>query len=260
MASIRAGIFDGDTWFERVRNAGASLLPRREGLDARVQYDVCDGDTHHRFAQVIADGQVAELRPGEVADADVEVQWELDDALAVLAGRVTGNEAMAVTTIVARRADGTYRGPPPPMDLVETRELAELPTRAGASLVVHQHLRGGPFGDVDFSQVFADGRLNRMLLGALADPDVALEGPYRTGMLVRQGTITPLEALEQGSISGSIGSLALFAGLLESDPFQRAQRACANRAGVALGTLGELETTPGYREAVVQATVAMVAK
>jgi hypothetical protein len=175
----------------------------------------------------------------------------------VFSGRLDGTQAMAVTTILAAEGNHTYRGPPPPIDLTMRPELADLPTRRGASLVVQPRLRAGPFGDVDFVQVFVDGRLNTMRLGTLPDPDVCYTISYRDQALVRQGSMTVLEALESGSVSGSIGSLSLFAGLLESDAFQRAQRATQHSAGLALAVLGEINATPGYREAVGEAVAAI---
>jgi hypothetical protein len=143
------------------------------------------------------------------------------------------------------------------LDLAKRPELADLPQIEGVTLNVQHRLGAGPFGDLDCTQVFVDGRLNRMVLDVLPAPDVEVEVPYRVHVLLRQGKITPLDALQQGRISGSMGSLGAYAGVLESDAFQRAQRACAHEAGLALATLGEISATPGYRAAIADATRAM---
>jgi hypothetical protein len=228
----------------------------RSGLDVRVQYDVLAGGTHHRWAQVFVAGRQKEFRPGELTAADIEIHWVLDDALDVFAGRLDGTQAMAATTIVDGERDRAH-GAPPPLDLIQRPEVADLPTIPGASLVVQLNLRNGPFGDVDIVQVFVDGRLNTMRLGTLPDADVRYSISYRDAVLVRQGSMTALEALESGSVSGSIGSLSLFAGLLESDALQRAQRATNHAAGLALAALGEINATPGYREALAEAIEGM---
>ena len=94
-----------------------------------------------------------------------------------------------------------------------------------------------------------------MTLETVADPDVSVELPYRDMVRLREGTIAVLDALENGNISGSTGSLALFAGVLESEPYQRAQRASVHRAGRALAALGEINATPGYRAALAEVTL-----
>lgn len=253
MTSVTPPDFADERWFDRVHSAIAPLLPLRENIDARLQYDVDVEGTPCRWRQVIVDGQLREFGPGELADADVEIHWSHADAIAVLGNRVDGTQAMAATTIVADTEQGPYRGPAPPMDLAEHPELAELPTIPEATLIVQQHLRGGPFGDFDCVQVFVDGRLNRMTLGTLPDPDIIVDGPYRTSMLLRAGAVTALEGLESARISGSVGSLSLFGGLLESNAFQQAQRACAHAAGLALASLGEIAATPGFRSALADA-------
>lgn len=255
---MRPPTLGASEWCKRVLEAAATLLPQRDGLDVRVQYDVSVGEDHHRWAQVFTDGILQDLRPGDLDDADIEIHWKLEDGVDALAGRVSGTDVLAVTTIAAAAHDGPYRGPPPPMDIARRAELTELPTIKGASLTVQHHLRAGPFGDVDCGQVFVDGRLNRVVLGTLPDPDVEVDVPYRTHVLLRQGAMQPIEGLQQARVSGSIGSLGLYAGLFESDAFQRAQRACAHEAGQALATLGEIGAQPGFREAVADVTRAMV--
>jgi hypothetical protein len=257
VASKRAGLFDGDGWYERVASAVAPLLPERERLDLRAQYVVRDRDTRRRWVQVFANGRLQELRAGEVTDPDLVIEWDAGGALDVLGGRVSGTEALAVTTVATATPSGAYRGAPPPLDIVGRPELEELPKMPDASVTVQHHLRGGPFGDVDCYQLFVDGRLDRVELGALPEPDVEVEVPYRAHVRLRQGEIAALDALQEGRIAGAMGSLALYAGLLESEPFQRAQRACAHETGLVLATLGDINGTPGYREAVAAVTLAM---
>ena len=158
--------------------------------------------------------------------------------------------------IVAPTSSGVYRGGPPPLDIDQYAGLAELPTIEGATLTVQFVLADGPFGDVNCVQFWVDGRMNRTMLGTVPDPDVLVRSPYWNMPLLRDGSISTLEGLEQGGgISGSTGSLAAYAGLLESEPFQRAQRACANRAGRALAAVGKLNAVPGYRAAIAEAVV-----
>jgi len=251
------GLFDRDDWYERVADAVAPILPEREGLDLRVQYDVLDGDARHRWVQAFGNGRLQESRAGDVADPDLEIEWDAGGALDVLCGRVSGTEALAVTIVAAPTPNGGYRGAPPPMDIVGRPELEDLPKMPDASVSVQHHLRGGPFGDVDCYQLFVDGRLDRVELGTLPEPDVEVEVPYRAHVRLRQGEIAALDALQEGRIAGAMGSLALYAGLLESEPFQRAQRACAHEMGLVLATLGDINGTPGYREAVAAVTLAM---
>src|SRR5689334_25439068 len=87
-AAMTSELFGASQWFERVLAAAAPLLPEREALDARIQYDVADADTHHRWVQVFAGGRLQETRAGDLDAADVEIHWRRDDALAVLAGRI----------------------------------------------------------------------------------------------------------------------------------------------------------------------------
>jgi hypothetical protein len=77
---------------------------------------------------------------------------------------------------------------------------------------------------------------------------VRVEVTYRAMARVRDGSITIIEALEDGSIDGKIGPMALLAGVSESREFQRAERA-GGPAGQALATLGELREVPAFREA-----------
>jgi hypothetical protein len=250
-------LFADHRWFDRAFAAVVQVLPNRETLDLRVQYDLAAGDDHTRWVQVFVDGQLLEMRPGELSGPDIEIHWNALDALEVLAGRMASDAATTAAMVVCEASAGTYRGPAPPLDLAKRPELADLPAIDGVTLNVQHRLSEGPFGDLDCAQVFVDGRLNRMVLDVLPAPDVEVEVPYRAHVLLRQGKITPLDALQQGRISGSIGSLGAYAGVLESDAFQRAQRACAHEAALALATLGEISATPGYREAIADATRAM---
>jgi hypothetical protein len=243
-------VFAATELIGRLHAAGAAL-PERAGFDVRVQYDVREDDTHQRWGQAFVAGRLAETIAGDLPEPDVELHFSSPAAATdVLGNRLDGTDAIASITIVSDEPGGRYVGPPPPIDLPERPELAELPTIRSASAVVQTVLTAGPFGDVDLVQVFVDGRLNTMRLGRLPEPDVNLRVSFRNQALVRAGSMTVLEALETGQVSGSLGSLSLYAGFLESDAFQRAQRACPHRAGVALGTLGEIYATPGYREAV----------
>jgi hypothetical protein len=95
---------------------------------------------------------------------------------------------------------------------------------------------------------FVDGRVVEVGLGPLEEPDVWVDVTWRAMARVREGTMTIIEALEDGKVDGRIGPMALLAGVSESPEYQRAERA-GGPAAVALATLGELREEPAFQAA-----------
>ena len=235
-----------DAAFAKARELVDGALPERSGASCRLQFDAGT-----RWGLVVEDGRVVSWELGDLADADAEVRWSPEDAAAVLSGRLEGEEAYRRTVLAERAKAGDYVGPPPPMDLAEREEeLAALPAMPGVSVVTQYRFRSGPFGTVDYWIRWEDGALVGMDLGVLDEPDVRVEVSYRAMARVRKGSMTIIEALEDGSVDGKIGPMALLAGVSESREFQRVERA-GGPAGGALATLGELREVPAFREACV---------
>jgi hypothetical protein len=229
--------------FAKARELVEGALPERPGSSCRLQFDAGT-----RWGLVVEDGRVATWEPGDLSDAEAELRWSPEDAAAVLSGRLEGDEAHRRTTLAERTKAGDYVGPPPPMDLGQREELLDLPVLPDVTLVSQYRFRSGPFGTVDYWLRWEDGRVVGMDLGIHDEPDVRVEVTYRAMAKVRDASITIIEALEDGSIDGKIGPMALLAGVSESREFQRAERA-AGPAAEALATLGELREVPAFREA-----------
>jgi hypothetical protein len=229
--------------FARARELVAGALPERPGSSCRLQFDAGT-----RWGLVVEDGRVVTWEPGELSDADAELRWAPGDAAAVLAGRLEGDEAHRRTTLAERSRAGDYVGPPPPMDLAEREQLQALPRLPGVDVLTQYRFRSGPFGAVAYWVRWEEGRVTGMDLGDAEEPDVRVEVTYRAMAQVRDGSISIIEALEDGSVDGKIGPMALLAGVSESREWQRAERAGGPAAG-ALATLGELREVPAFREA-----------
>ena len=233
-----------DAAFARARQLVDGALPERAGSSCRLQFD---GGV--RWGLVVEDGRVVTWEPGDLPDAEAELQWSPEDAAAVLSGRLEGDEAYRRTTLTERAKVGDYVGPPAPMDFPERKEEIEaLPVLPGVTVRTQYRFRSGPFGGVDFWIAWEDGRVTGMDLGRLDEPDVRVEVTYRAMAKVRDGSITIIEALEDGSVDGKIGPMALLAGLHETREWQRVERT-VGPSGPALATLGELREVPAFREA-----------
>jgi hypothetical protein len=115
-------------------------------------------------------------------------------------------------------------------------------------LTVAYRFRSGPFGHVTSWTRFEDGRVVGTGPGEPEEPDVRVDVTYRAMARVRDGSMTIIEALEDGSVDGKIGPMALLAGISESREFQRAERA-GGPSALALATLGELREVPAFRTA-----------
>ena len=232
-----------DEAFARARALVDGALPERPGSGCRLQFDAGT-----RWGLVVEDGRVVTWEPGELPDAEAELRWSPEDAAAVLSGQLEGEEAYRRTTMAERAKAGDYVGPPPPMDLAEREELEALPLLPDATVLTQYRFRSGPFGTVDYWIRLEDGKVTGMGLGTADEPDVRVEVSYRAMAKVRNGSISIIEALEDGSVDGKIGPMALLAGVSESREFQRAERAGGPGAD-ALATLGELREVPAFREA-----------
>lgn len=236
-----------DEAFSRARELVDGALPERPGSSCRLRFDAGVASWH----LVVEDGRVVAWEPGErdaLPDAEAEVRWRPDDARAILAGELEGEEAYARTTIAERGPSGEYVGPPPPMDLGERPELSAMPTLPGATVLTSYRFRSGPFGDVDYYIRLVDGRVAEMALGVPPEHDVRVVVTYRAMARVRNGSIMIIEALEDGSIDGKIGPMALLAGVSEGPEFHGAEEQ-GGPAGLALATLGELREVAAFREA-----------
>jgi hypothetical protein len=232
-----------DAAFARARQIVDGALPERAGSSCRLQFDAGT-----RSGLVVEDGRVVRWEPGDLPDAEAELRWSPEDAAAVLSGRLEGDEAYRRTTLSERAKAGDYVGPPPPMDLAEREELQALPALPGVTVLTQYRFRSGPFGTVDYWIRWDDGKVVGMDLGLVDEPDVRVEVSYRAMAKVRDGSMTIIEALEDGSVDGKIGPMALLAGVSESREFHRAE-AAGGPAGLALATLGELREVPAFREA-----------
>jgi hypothetical protein len=232
-----------DEAFARAREVVEGVLPERPGSSCRLQFDAGT-----RWGLVVVDGRVVTWEPGDLPDVEAELRWSPEDAAAVLSGRLDGDEAYRRTTLAERTTAGEYVGPPPPMDLAQREELQALPELPGVTVLTQYRFRTGPFGTVDFWMRWDDGKVTGIDFGLAKEPDVRVEVTYRAMARVRKGSMSIIEALEDGSVDGKIGPMALLAGVSESREFQRAERA-GGPAGEALATLGELWEVPAFREA-----------
>jgi hypothetical protein len=232
-----------DAAFARARELVDGVLPDRPGSSCRLQFDAGT-----RWVLVVQDGRVVTWEPGDLPDADAEVRWSPDDAAAILSGRLEGDDAHRRTTVVEQAKAGEYVGPPPPMDLAGREELEALPRLPDVTVLTQYRFRSGPFGLVDYWVRWEDGRVTGMDLGRVDEADVRVEVTYRAMADVRRGSMTIIEALEDGTVDGKIGPMALLAGVSESREWQRAERA-GGPAGEALATLGELREVQAFRDA-----------
>jgi hypothetical protein len=234
-----------DEDFDRARKLVDGALPERPGSSCRLQFDGGIATWH----LVVEDGRVTSWALGELPDRDAEVRWRPDDAKAILAGQLEGEEAHARTTIAERGPGGEYIGPPPPMDLAQRHaELEAMPLLPGATVLTSYRFTSGPFGDLLYYIRLEDGRVVDMGLGEPPDHDVRVVVSYRAMADVRNGTITIIEALGTGSVDGKIGPMALLAGVSEGPEFHLAEEQ-GGPAGLALATHGELREVAAFREA-----------
>jgi hypothetical protein len=243
--------FFTEAWCARARDLTAGTLPRRSGIDARIQYDVRSEDRCWRWFQLIEEGQLRDWALGEVPDPELEIRWDLATALAILRQEVDGTAALARTTIATETPGGVYVGAPPPANLGAQPSLAELPRMEGATVGVQIHLWSGPFGDVMYFISIVDGQMVGQDFGILSQPDLVIELPYRDYMRYEHGDITVLELVSMGRLEAAEGPLVTYAGLIESRAFEQAMRRCS-APGIALGSLGEVAATPGYRAAMTE--------
>lgn len=236
-----------ERWFEQARLL-TTTLPSRPGLGVRLQFDaVDDSGTHHRWYQVVEDGQVVAWQDGEVDRPDLELRWSLADARAMYRQELSGTEAIAAVRVIV---PGVSEGPAPPLDILDTAELAMLPAVPGATLAVQFEFADGPFGDVSFWETFEDGLVTASEFGRADEHDVLIAISYQRMVGVRSGEMTILECLENGGkVEGALGPLMLMAGLEESPEMRAAELACGP-AGALLARVGEIAASADHREAM----------
>lgn len=257
MRSCALGIDEGwcivrflsEEWLSAVGDVVAPLTADPES-SCRLQFAA--GDT--RWYLVVDGGRVVDWSSGELSDRQAELRWDPVDAERIWHRRLTGNDAMAATTVATQAIDGQYVGGPAPVDLGRRPELAELPHIPDATLSVVYTYRKAPFGDVSYVLEFVDGRLVDQRLGTVDDPDVTIDTTYRLMGLVRTGRRSVLEALEHTKMDGRIGPMAALGGICESPEFHAAELATGGHA-LALATLGELWADPRFSEGMTALTI-----
>lgn len=243
--------FLSDQWFAVAKELVAGRLPPQPDASGRLQFEAHAGDERVRWLQVIDAGEIRRWERGELADAEVEVRWRLEDAWRVLHRELSPNDAVKATTVLDHREGRSYLGIAPPLDLAEQPELDEFPLIPGVTVSFQAELHGSPFGDVSLALRFRDGRV-ASTTSTVPNPDVRAAFSFRDLIRMRLGEITILDALASGSLDGDQSSMIMMAGLLESESYRRAQRACGSRGSLALAALGEVATTPGYRSAMAE--------
>jgi hypothetical protein len=236
-------------WFALANELTADLPPRA-GSSYRVQYESSSDGATTVWHQEVEDGRVARWAIGPLPTAELVVRWSAADALAVHRGERSGSEALAAMTVAGRDGSGALvSGPPAPLDIAETEELARLPFVPEATLVIQYRFERGPFGPVDYWWSFVDGRSAGMGLGLAPEADVGVTISYANMVGVRTGRMTILEALDHGGqATGDVGTLMLLAGLEESEELHAAELACGP-SGPVLAAMGELAATPAYEAA-----------
>ena len=163
---------------------------------------------------------------------------------AILHGALHGTEAMRRSRIL----NPSSAEPLPPNDLGTRIELRALPTIAGATMTVQYEFARGPFGGVSHWIEFRDGKVTGLDFGHRPDVEVTVTVPYHAMARVRCGDMTILDALEEGSVDGAIGPMAMLAGITESPEFHDAELA-GGRRPIALAALGEVAATEAFQVA-----------
>jgi hypothetical protein len=233
-------------WFETARDLvdGVEVSP---ASSCRIQFDA-DGA---RFLLVVENGRLVRFEAGDLDRADVEVRFTLADATRIWRRELRDDDAMRLTTVVAAMHDGTYTGPPCPADLLVRGELDGVPSIPNASLLVEYTFSDGPFGVVHHWLRFENGRPVSDGFGEIAAADVRVGVPYWAIPRVRSGEHTIIDVLENGTVQGELGPLALLAGILESPEFHAAEIATGGH-GFALAVLGELWSNAVWTDALEQ--------
>jgi hypothetical protein len=211
-----------------------NLLPADLYSACRVMFEAGDAIWH-----LVVSSSSVTVGDGPIADPDVTLRWSLEDATAIAQGDLDGNDALLRTTVIASDLDGTYEGPPAPLNLGSRRELEAMPLIPGATVTVGYRYRLGPFGESSYLLSFVDGRVEQESVHESGAPDVRVEVSYRSMAAVRAGEMSILDALVDGSVTGEEGALGLLGGLSESREFHAAELATGRQA-FALATLGEL--------------------
>jgi hypothetical protein len=237
--------FLSEAWFDELRGV-ADEVAIAVDLNCAIQFEA--GGV--RYFLQIEDGNVVGLETGDLQSSEVELRHDLRSSGLIWRRELWGDEAMRATIAVAQLPDGTeYCGPPAPGDLRARSELANLPTIPGASVTVAYAFAQGPFGMVNHWLRFEDGRLVTDGIGEFDEADVHVTMPFSAVPRVRSGECSILDVLEEGTIRGDIGPLALLAGILEGPEFHAAELATGNHA-YSLTVLGQLQTNPAWVEGI----------
>jgi hypothetical protein len=230
--------FLSDTWFAKLGEV-LDHVRVEPASSCRIQFAADDLLWH----LVVVEGQVTTWGHGELPSAGVTLHWSTAHADQIWSGELTGNDALAVTTVVTAGPGDVYDGPPAPLDISRHWRLAALSPQAGATVTVQFILRRGPFGDVTYVIEFTDGQVREERLGTVHDPDVSIQTSFRNYGLLRGGQIGIIDALQGGTIDGQLGPITTLAGLLESPEIGQNDDVPVDDI-LALATLGELWADP----------------
>lgn len=244
MAYLDSGVpFLSEAWLEAAR-ASTGSVRLRPGRAATLQFTVSSASEVVRYGLTIDEG--VQWSGGDLTKPDIEVRLDMEHAWRVFCGGCDGSEALARMSVIESGREQR----PSPIDLGDQLELGELPDVPGATLDVQYEYSEGPWGDVGFHLGFVDGRVAKIGLGPIAEPDVVARCTFLQMAQVRRGEMGILDVLAAGgSVDGPEGALALLGGISECAEFRRAEEACGG-SGMALGTLGALQSSPVYQLAL----------
>lgn len=241
---------------EWIRHYFEFLTEADTGVGSVVAQYLCEeaevpGSAHF---QVFVEGRLVRWEPGVHPEHRFAIVQGPTDMEAMLTGYPGGNALLERTWIQEYRHGTPVRFRPPPLDERDPPGLAQLPVIPNATVTVQVHMHESPFGDLSCATRFVDGRLVEWLLGEHDEPDVVVEGPYEVFTRHRAREITMSEGIEDGRVTGDLSAIMLAVGLGDGPEYRRVvETQCCREAAVPLGLLGEIVTSPVYREALGQA-------
>lgn len=110
--------------------------------------------------------------------------------------------------------------------LDKTVELSQRqPERAGASARMQYVVTGGPGGDIKYSLILQDGRINESQLGELTDSDFTMTLTYTDSVKLQKGELDPGSAFMQGrmKVTGDMAKLMQLLPLTSSPEYKSLQ-------------------------------------